>query len=71
MTTEPQHPDIDFATSTATIGEETVALARRHSEITKRLTRKQTIRRIDALKALKSSNSVDKNAEKAADAAAV
>ena len=71
MTTEPQRPDYDFATSTATIGEETVALARRHSEITKRLTRKQTVRRIEALKALNASNSADKNAEKAADAAAV
>lgn len=52
MTTQPQRPEIDFAASTDTISEETVALTRRHSEITKRLTRKQTIRRIDALKAL-------------------
>ena len=50
MTTEQQRPENESATSK--LGEETVALARRHSEITKRLTRKQTERRIDELEAL-------------------
>jgi len=52
VTTEPKRPEIEFPTSAAIVGEETVALARRHSEITKRLTRKQTVRRINALKAM-------------------
>ena len=65
MTTEPHRPEINTATSTASIGEETVALARRHSEITKRLTRKQTARRIDALRAMSASNSAVKNVDKA------
>lgn len=52
MTTEPKSPEFDSAASATMVGEETVALTRRHSAITKRLTRKQTIRRIDALKAM-------------------
>lgn len=71
MTIEPQRPENETNTSIATIGEETVALTRRHSDITKRLTRKQTARRIDALMAMTASSSVVKNADKAADEAAV
>lgn len=52
MINEPQQPENDMASNAATVGRETVATARRHSEITKRLTRKQTVRRIDALKAM-------------------
>lgn len=55
MTTEPQRPENEStasATTGAVVSRETVALARRHSEITKRQTRKLTDRRIDALKAL-------------------
>lgn len=59
MTIEPQRPENHFPTTAATVGEETVALTRRHSEITKRRTRKQTVRRINALKAIASTNSAD------------
>ena len=65
VTTEPQNPETELATAAATVaivGRETVALARRHSEITKRLTRKLTVRRIAALKALVAKDSTEEAA---------
>lgn len=62
MTTEPQQPETELAATVAVVGRETVALARRHSEITKRLTRKLTVRRIAALKALVAKDSTEEAA---------
>ena len=62
VTTEPQQPETELAATVAVVGRETVALARRHSEITKRLTRKLTVRRIAALKALVAKDSTEEAA---------
>lgn len=52
MTNEPNRPD-DFTAETEVVSENAVAMARRQSESTKRLTRKLTESRIEALRALR------------------